>query len=459
MSKGLAPGEIVSGILVDGLDGTPYVPASLIYDVESGVRVEVPYLHSPIADQFAQCASWFTGNSLPGNLLLLSPEGPISLFECRPSGHRFALPSGAAVGKIRPAYAVMKERDGDLHSPFAVECFESEIDGALEWSRMTAISTVHGVDENGRLNSFLMEVKSPDVVSWEQGNATMELHFDWSTSAPKGNFAVTERVVLRSSFGEGMPPEDHLREHRKVASLLAMCFGYPVVARRYRVRDSRFTERSLDGTSMGNPFVDVVVNRAHRDSLQPKPKREDLQLPFSDLQEIKAAGLKQWSDNYDKWARFILPSVSALGRRGAVIENIVVNSCMGLEAAGSIFGFTDGEEVTRQSNGRETVSTYIFRCIVKSEVDIQGISTCAAGLARALANNYNTIKHYDRGQFPDATQTHLLGIISLIISRAISVGLARASAFSKVALDEVRSSMAELDLYINDAGSFVPQPK
>ena len=458
-NRTLSPGDIVSGVLVDDVKGTPYVSASLIYDEKTGIRVEVAYIGDHDIDQFASCEKWFSQNEIPSNLLLMTQDGKISLFGCTAAGRQSTFSSGISIGRIRPSYVVMHERDGELQDPFAVEFCESQIDGLYEWTSITAVETVHETDENGRLKGVLIGVKSPKGISWMQDDATMTLDIDWSTSPSSSGVVVSESVVLRSTFSENRPVEDHISQQRKVLALLTLCFGYPVQFRRHRIKDEGFPDKALSGESVGVSYVEVYRRRSHRNKTHPKPEKRDLQRPFATIQEVGQPGLEKWSSNYDAWSRFIFPSISALNRQGAILENIVVNTCMGLEAAGSIFGKIPGEEQTTGRGGSATTATYMFRSVAQSGLDIQGIAESRTGLAKAIANNYNTIKHYGRGHFPDATETYYVGEISLIIARIIAVSLAGATAFFRLALDDIREEFADLDLYIDNQGSFVPRPK
>jgi hypothetical protein len=180
--------------------------------------------------------------------------------------------------------------------------------------------------------------------------------------------------------------------------------------------------------------------------------------------QIGAEGMRLWHENYDTWKRVIQPTESALSRPGAVLENIVISACMSIEAAGSLIGSVQGEADTYARTGRPTTATYVFRCLARLGLKWQEAAESVTGLARAVANNYNTIKHYDRGEFPDLIQTYLIGQVAMTTVRLLATNLIDPSG-QLVRNYEVDPSFGELkgefeaqDIFIDSAGNFVKYP-
>ena len=176
-------GESFSGLLIDGVDDTPYVGANFQLTRESGVSVEVPYLSSPGIDQFSHVQSWFRDQAPPTNMLLLTPEGSISLFDVAWSGHSENWGGHrASIGSMRPALAVLGDRDGPLADPLLMGEMRSRMDGLTEWARLTAVSSDTDTDEEGRIQSVTMLLHRDDGIAWQQGDATMTIRAGWHHS-------------------------------------------------------------------------------------------------------------------------------------------------------------------------------------------------------------------------------------------------------------------------------------
>ncbi|MFF0286468.1 hypothetical protein [Streptomyces sp. NPDC005262] len=454
-------GDSITGMLVDGIDDTPYVAATLHLEEATGVQIEVPYIDIPGTSQFDGTAQWFNAEKPPNNLLLTSLDGDISLFECDYSGHTVNYPRGIGLGKVRPSNLVLHRRDGDFHEPLKVKEVRSRIDGLIEWTRFGAIKRTFDTDDKSLVKKVIIEVASLDETSWRQGAATMRLGGDWNLDPDRNSVTVSEVVSLTSSFEEPQLIEVHLEEHRKVSAFLSFIFGCAINFRRHDVRDPQFSGKTLSGRVVENPFYQLISRNTVKEHGNPAPSKGRLNRPLAEFSNVDSKGLEEWSREYDKWDRFIHPAVSALSRPGAILENLVVNAAMSMEAAGSLLGQVSGEAATCRANGKPTTATYMYRCLVRSGWDWSGICKSTAGLARAIANNYNTIKHFDRGQFPDPTETYLVSNTSALIVRMLAIKLARpdqstADLFVKYVTDfeHLKEEFRFNGLIVDDAGNF-----
>lgn len=100
-----------------------------------------------------------------------------------------------------------------------------------------------------------------------------------------------------------------------------------------------------------------------------------------------------------------------------------MSTSMSLEAAGQLLGKRPGEAVTYNGAGRETVATYVYRCLEFLAIRWGAYVHSQLGLARAIANNYNSVKHADRGDFPDHTEMFLTGTITELVARLLAANL------------------------------------
>lgn len=422
-------GDNLAGLLIDGVPDTPYVGATFRLTRDKGVTVEVPYLSSPGVEQFGHVQSWFSNQAPPTNMLLLTHEGTISLFDVAWSGHSENWGGHrASIGTVRPALAVLGDRDGSLADPLLMSEMHSRVDGLNEWSRLSSVSSDSETDDEGRVQSVTILLQNDDGLTWQQGQATMTIRAGWYHSPEQDGYGrkttVDDNVHIESTFEAGpMPFWEHFVEHRKVANLMVFLFGRPLSFREHKLRDDRFASRMMDGRVYAHPLTEVISSNTYRERRSEVPSKSALGRPMAHMALIGAEGLAAWSANHDAWERFILPSVSVLGRTGRFIEDVVISTSMSIEAAGGIIGERAGERVTwsRGPNPRPTTSTYVYRCLdVLDVMWPEGIRD-RIGLARAIAKTYNEVKHYDRGDFPDHEESYVVSEVNQMIVRLLAI--------------------------------------
>jgi hypothetical protein len=137
------------------------------------------------------------------------------------------------------------------------------------------------------------------------------------------------------------------------------------------------------------------------------------------VEKVSPRLLAAWAKARAQAQRIVAPTVSVLGRSGLFAEDIVISTAMSVEALGSRLGPVANEPASLAK--KRPTTAYFFRAIVTSGVDCSPIASSGLELARALADIYNTIKHADRGNFPDGLHTHYAGAISLLIVRLATI--------------------------------------
>jgi hypothetical protein len=397
------------------VEDTPWVVGTLTL-TERGVRVALPYIAHE--DQFKTVSEWIEGKTPPENLSVHTNDLQMSLFGLRYGGDSQNLTHGTAQGFIDVEEALMRQRDGNLHDPLLVEEVQSEIDGLIEWSRLSSVTSTFNSTGEGRTlrNTINYTLDGVEGLSWKQGDATLTISNSWQTRRSRG-IQIDDRGVLVSTFDEPRPFKDHLAEQRKLVALLSLIFGTTIAFRNHQIRDSRFAQKAMDGTVHGFPHVELISRQTVRDYASEKPSDEDLRFPLIRMSDLTPETLKKWGESYESLARFLLPVVGLLRVRNLFVENAVINATMSLEAFGKdIVTLVDGEKVTYWRN-RPTTATYILRGIKTLSLPWESIAASEVGLARAIANNYNSIKHPDRGDFPDSFHTQILGQIATGIAR------------------------------------------
>ena len=91
----------------------------------------------------------------------------------------------------------------------------------------------------------------------------------------------------------------------------------------------------IDGRTYNHPLTELISWHTYREKTRDVPSRKKLGKPLANIAQIGTEGLTSWSDSYEKWERFILPSVSVLNQTERFIKNIVTSASMTLEVAGT----------------------------------------------------------------------------------------------------------------------------
>lgn len=421
----LEEGVTFTGLLVDELEGTPFVGASLFLDPDRGVTLTVPFMgfDSGEGDQFASVREWFFNDALPPNLIFMCKRADFALFDVRSAGWTTNMAITEGTLRAGDAVAGLRNDTVPLTDPLEVRDFYSQLKGLFEWSRLTAATWTPETDEAGRVRRLNGVVETVPPRTWQQGEAVMTLTSSWSSSDAQG-LHVNEWTVLKSSFPTPQPPEVHLAEHRKVQSFLVMMVGKAVPFAKHQLKDEAFAHHGADGTVLENPFRDVVVSETVNEHQKPAPidrSRKDILVSFN---EVDVDGLQRWASHYESWGRFILPAVGLLSREGVFAEDRVSSLAMSLEAAGNLIGEVEGERET-YSRGRPSTKTWFFRCFTHLRWDCSAFAETTAGLACAVADNYNTIKHFNRGDFPHLEETTLVGEVVKLTVRSLALKLAK----------------------------------
>jgi len=446
---------VVPVLPVDPGKETPWVVGTLTL-TEHGVRVDIPYVTHE--EQFKTVSEWIDGESPPENLFVTTNDLQMSLFGLSYGGHSWNLGRGTVQGFINVEEALMKQRDGNPLDPLLVEEVRSEIDGLIEWSGLSSVVTSSTSTGEGRTrrNTIHYTVSSVDGLIWTQGEATLSISSSWNGKGRHG-IHIEDRCVLTTKFDEPRPFVDHLVEQRKFIALLSLIFGTAVSFRNHQIRDFRFTDKTINGTVHGFPYVELISRETIREYATEKPSAADLRFPLIRMSNLTSETLTKWGEDYDSLARFLLPVVGLLRVRNIFVENTVINAAMSLEAFGkTVVGRVDGEEDTYWQE-KPILATYIFRGIKTLHLSWESIAASEVGLARAIAKNYNAIKHPDKGEFPDSFHTKVLGQFATNIVRLNALKLVtREEEYAKVDAETIFRGLTELfelnNLFINDDG-------
>ena len=341
--------ESLSGLLDDGVEGTPFVGATIRIDRHKGLVVEIPYLLGTDNQQFEHVRRWFTSRKAPTNMELLTPEGCVSLFGITWLEHRESYGrANASIGRLQPSVAVFDSREGSFEDPLLMDELYSWFDGLNDWSELTAVSVKPSVDERNIPYQLEFMLRSEPGVEWVQGDARMRIQPTWSESPESDGYQrkhiISDNVSIVSSFDSGSKCfEDHYREQQKVRHFMTFMYGRQLYFRRHALSDVQFSYTIGDGKDPIRPRVELVSSRTCAEFIRDVPSRSRSIDLLASLQTVEASGMKTWGEAYCEWERFILPSVNVLGREGVFMEDVILSTSMSMEAAGELIGECDGE--------------------------------------------------------------------------------------------------------------------
>ena len=462
-------GDSITGLLVDCENDSFYVGATLRLTHDEGVVVEVPYVLDGEVQNFARVRKWFENREIPSALVLLTTNGAIGLYENRWRSYNEAFGySVASIGRFCPSYSVLGVTlRGSLES-LAVGEIASWFDGLNVWSPVSALSENPIMDERGCAESLEIKTGSNQIATWSQGGARMELRTTWEGRSTQDGYKqrifVDGNVSLVSKFESGAKAAaDHLYEHQKFKDFMTFIFGRQLSFRRHCLRDENVSARFVSGSDVTHiSSVEFVSADTVREKVEPIPDMKGLRYPIASLGEIGVEGLERWANLYDEWERFILPSANVLGRKGGIVEDSIISTCMSIEAAASKLESVEGEECVGARRGQCNVpiAVCVYRCLTVLDVRWPDQIESVEGLSRAIAAVYNSIKHASRGSFPDGVRVRVVSKINEMIVRLLAVYVAGAgdAVFPRYRQSMELLSIAQIlsayDCRIRDDGSW-----
>lgn len=461
--QGFRAGDSYTGLLVDGVDGTPFVGASLSLDPDRGVILTVPFMNSEgdgnSGRQFGIVREWFLPGAVPTNMLFVSQRAEFTLFDV--GFARLVNNLRVAEGTLRVGVAVagLRAENVPLQKPLELKHLYSEIKGLYEWSGITGANWTPETDDAGRVQRLRGALETVEPRTWQQGQAAMTLNNKWTASTQAQGLHAPERTVLRSSFPTPQPLSAHLLEHRKFQAFLVMMSGKSAPFAKHQLEDESFARWRADGSVADRPSRDVIVSATFTEHQRLHPIEKGATGFIASISKIDVAGLERWASNYEDWRRFILPAVGLLARQGIFVEDKVSSLAMSLEAAGHAIGKVEGEEKTYGHKNKKTTATWFFRCFAHLGWDFSALADSSIGLARAVASNYNDIKHADRGDFPRFEETSLVAEVLELTARSIALKLAEPDAGQTLEQSQLyRRLISKFDgyhLHVNGHGKWV----
>lgn len=402
MANSLFPDDLRTGQLIDEIDGTPYQSCSLSYEHRVGPVLSIPYIER--VEQFSHTEEWFQGQP-PASLIFHDNLGAVTLTGLKVrsrAGHTYVL------GRFRADVAVFGQ-PRELKSEYKFKSMSSRIDGLEDFAAFSSVASE--VEESDHGHRVIVVVESKDKIEFDHGafRYAIRARTPW-TSTQGRSFSAAAEAVIETTSSEGATADDHLTAQWAIRALLIMANGKKLYWRGHHILDEQFPLWMLDGSSQVHEPCTVILRRTVEDSEQPEPTRSHVALPMFNLSDLGETGLRKWLDLYQDpvLRRAIEPVVEVINGASRFLEPQILMTTLALDAMGY---YRD-----ERRNSNVPLFKQIQRCLDAAAIDLSPIGP-ALGIARAIANTNNDLKHPDRQQRPDPIHMSLVAKLSTAVMR------------------------------------------
>ena len=443
----LEPGQTRIGHLIDGIADTPY-QAAMLEIADGNVLLSVPYV--PGERQFLATEEWFTNREPPPSLIFHDGEGAITLTGLRWRGHSM---SQYSTGRIWVDAAIF-ELPKRLRPEFRFREVVSELDGLRAFAGFRSIEYERAIVD-GRLRT-VATIAAHEDVQWRYGGFSFRVRANapWQLDS-SGDFRAASDAVVGSSSSRRATLDAHITAQWPIRALLLLAYGRPLRWRAHRVRDDDFPRWMLAGPPREPQLTEALVRRTLKEFSE--PAIDGNELPIFHLNDLGSQRLRRWMKLYSDpvFRRAIEPTVEVINGASKFLEPQILLTVLGLDAMGHY------RDQSRRRNVR--LHEQIERCVRASGIDLNAIGS-PEGIARALSNVNNDLKHPDRPNRPDSQQLRLAADLSMLIMRSQVFDLLGLSARSRQyfaggnEVYQLNESFRLNDIFINDDGHFVPRP-
>lgn len=458
MSNILDPDDVRVGRLVNYSDDTvPDQAATLRFNERRGAELLVPYFEdyeeTDSNPQYRRTDKWFDWNhpQLPKTLVFEDNRGWVTLV-----GARVAGTSGAnrLIGRV-VAEAAIFERPREYKTTYLCNEFISTIDGLQDFAQFTPIQLQHESHEEPARIVTTVTIDTYESVDWEFNGFryTLQSNVDWNAVDGR-EFNTRDSSPYLSTISEsGATLTDHLLAQRSVRALLSLVYGRRISWRSHKVRDDQFPLWMLDGSDAGAHSVDVLVSRSVEQHRDPKPERGDFIFAMFRLLDIGTNGMVKWTELFsdESFMQAVQPAVEVINGASRFLEPQLMTLAISLDRFG-YYRFGDQK--------RRSMPDHITKCLEAANLDFPQIGS-VEGIAKAISNVNNDLKHPDREKYPGAVVLSGVKELAKIIVRAQLFDLLDAPDQRKtefLAANDVQNVIGifeQAKLTVNDAGEFV----
>ncbi|WP_454116901.1 ApeA N-terminal domain 1-containing protein [Microbacterium aurum] len=412
MTNELAPGDVRVGHISDGIDEGPVQSGTLTFDEEGGAQLLVAYLRDELGDeapQFARTSTWFrfTDDSKPpATLLFFDSRGIVTLVDNRLGG---AALGSYPLGRIRPQVLIF-QRPRTFKEEYRVRDFKSTIDGLEAFAGFRPISFDTVSSEGGYRTTIAIEPS--ELIEWEACgfHYVIRANVAWTGQEGRSFELVDSQPYVQTTNEAGATPHDHLAAQWSVRALLTLIYGTKLAWRSHQLRDDEFPMWMLSGDAHDPHFVDVHLAGTVKQHRWPKPETASLRSPSVRLADLGSGGMRKWVELYadEVFERAVQPAVEVINGATSFLEPQLMMLAISLDRFGH-FRHGDGRRRAMWEN--------IEKCLIDAQLDWPEIGS-RRGIAMAISNINNDLKHPDRERYPETTELAGAVYLSKIIVRA-----------------------------------------
>lgn len=411
LANTLRPGELRAGHLYDGIDdGFPDQAATLAFDEKRGLELAVPYLwesEGGANPQYLKARQWFDfeKEELPKTLLYEDDRGSVTLTGAYPSGASWG---DYPIGRIR-ARASIFGRPRTLQEEYKVEEFRSRIDGLEEFAGFHPVTIDHQAAADGHLQTTVL-LDAAEVVEWQADGFRYAIQSSLTWHGGRSFTVDDSRPFMSTTMEGGGTLRAHLHAQRPIRALLILAHGIRLAWRTHTVLDAEFPSWMSDGSDRGAHPVEVqmagTIEQQHLPMLTPT----SLGLPALRLRDLGADRMRRWVELYgdSNFRRAVEPAVEVINGASEFLEPQLMMLAMSLD----YFGYFRWGDRRRRS-----MADNIQKCLQDAHLDWPEIGS-QEGVARAIANANNDLKHPDRENTPDPDVLAGVTRLAEIIARA-----------------------------------------
>lgn len=404
MQNALELGTTTFGILVDGYEETQYLPCTLSVSEFGRIAIEVNF---PYIEPFNLSSSgqylWVNGKPIPNRMSFLHSGGAVELFGILFTG---ASNSFGAAKTDRITCDVTFAVEGEVPQ------LGAEIPGFISFRQtflvpeaVTSIAPHHlefGTKDDP--SSPLRTIAIPgtrDVWRWSSGELDHSITLVHSTTHEPGRTEIKTRLEFQSNSKEPRDFQTLHTEQQKFVALMQIVGNKQIPL---------ITPTGLL-PNLAAPIYQNLRSGRVRNSLVRESAQRD-EKPCISTASIDQEALVQWYEKYPTYSRAISALSSLLPRIEIDAEERMINSFIALETIGHIsLGLTFGGKW-------ESTDKYVQECLRILGVQSVEFASSIKGFSKALADNYNGIKHPRASTFPDVTSTFVFGLLAQGIARA-----------------------------------------
>jgi len=401
----------VGRVFASDLDSDrPDQAATLRRDEHRGIELLVPHFKDSERTsnpQYGRTRAWFSGSGedIPASLLFQDHRGVATLVGLRFGG---AAGLGACLGTLRPQTVILGQ-PRELREEYRVAELGSSIDGLAEFARFRPIGHSRSQDAGGK-GVTTVTICDHEEVAWDANGFRYAITSRVRWTAQEGTSFIIDdaRPLLRTSSDTGVTPSEHLVAQWPVRALLTLVHGRALQWRAHQLLDDEFPQWTLGGSELGLRETPVLFARTAEQHAA--PACDALEPSALILQEVGAEGMRRWADLYvdEDFRRAVQPAVEVFHGATSFLEPQAMMLAMALDRMGQ-WRFGDGK--------RRAMWETILRCLDAARLEWPRIGS-RIGIAKAIANANNDLKHPGRPTYPE--QAQLVGVTRLakVIMRA-----------------------------------------